>query len=118
VFKINFSSEALDDLLSFRPFEQKEILEAIEVQLVYQPTNPTRNRKQFRPNNLAQWELRLDNLRIFYNVEAEAWVVQVVAIGYKFGSFRLWLLVTSLAINYLFMVRNTIYENGYDSRRG
>ena len=86
MFQINFSLEALEDLKSFRVFEQREILEAIDVQLKYQPTNQTRNRKPLRPNNLAQWELRLDRLRIFYTVDSEASVVQIVAIGYKVGN--------------------------------
>jgi mRNA-degrading endonuclease RelE of RelBE toxin-antitoxin system len=86
VFQIDFSLEALDDLQSFRAFEQREILEAIDIQLTYQPTNQTRNRKPLRPNNLAQWELRLDRLRIFYIVDTNVSVVQIVAIGYKLGN--------------------------------
>ena len=39
--------------------------------------------KRLRPNGLANWELRLDPFRVFYNIEEAHGLVLVVAIGWK-----------------------------------
>ena len=58
---------------------------AIEAQLSHEPLLETRNRKRLRPNPLAPWELRVGNIRVFYDVQ-EPGIVTVVAIGVKDGS--------------------------------
>jgi hypothetical protein len=56
----------------------------MEERLSYQPTVETRNRKLMDSNSLALWELRVRNLRIYYDVEEEPeQVVLVRAIGRK-----------------------------------
>jgi mRNA-degrading endonuclease RelE of RelBE toxin-antitoxin system len=45
---------------------------------------PTRKRKVLRPNPIAPWELRLGDIRVFYEIEEEpALVVVIKAIGIK-----------------------------------
>jgi len=47
------------------------------------PMNETRNRKPMRPN-LAPWELRLGNLRVYFDVVIDPEpVVVVLAVGVK-----------------------------------
>ena len=46
----------------------------------------TRNRKPLRPNEIANWELRLGKFRVFYNVEEEVLIVSIEAIGFKVGN--------------------------------
>jgi mRNA-degrading endonuclease RelE of RelBE toxin-antitoxin system len=58
----------------------------MEVQLAHEPTQETRNRKKLRPNDLAEWELRVEAFRVFYDVIAENEIVKVVAIGVKEGN--------------------------------
>lgn len=61
--------------------------EAIEEQLGHKPTVGTRNRKPMRPNPLAPWELRIGDLRIYYDVQQEPqMVVTVLAVGIKVGN--------------------------------
>ncbi|QYO65108.1 type II toxin-antitoxin system RelE family toxin [Leptolyngbya sp. 7M] len=55
-------------------------------QLSYEPTVPTRNRKEMRPNPLAVWELRIGNLRVYYDVDEQESVVDIRAIGIKEGN--------------------------------
>ena len=94
MFRIELTPEAFDDLRSLRRFDQKRILSEIEARLPHEPTVETRNRKRLRPNRLAEWELRIDVFRVFYdvivgddvNVGDEAGIVKVVAIGYKVGN--------------------------------
>ena len=63
------------------------MLDAIKVQLRYEPLRETRNRKQLRPNPLAPWELRVGSLRVFYEVDTrEPDLVNVLAIAIKKGN--------------------------------
>lgn len=56
-------------LAQFTARQQAIVLDAIKVQLRYEPFRETRNRKPRRPNPLAPWELRVGELRIFYGEE-------------------------------------------------
>ena len=60
------------------------VLDAVDRQLAHQPTLETKNRRLMRPNPLATWELRVGNLRVYYDVQdsPEA-VVFVRAVGFK-----------------------------------
>jgi mRNA-degrading endonuclease RelE of RelBE toxin-antitoxin system len=86
MYEIEFTPEAKDDLTAFRKFEQQTIIAGIETQLRYEPTVETRNRKRLRPNNVAEWELRLGKYRVFYNVEEHILIVSIEAIGFKVGN--------------------------------
>ena len=56
MFKIEFTSEAFDDLHFFKKHEKRKIIKEIEMQLSHQPIDITRNRKRLRPNDTS-WEL-------------------------------------------------------------
>src|SRR5437764_834811 len=84
--RIELTTEASDDLAALRKFDQARIVGEFEAQLPYEPTTETRNRKRLRPNNLADWVLRVDTFRVFYNVLPEREVVKIVAIGQKEGN--------------------------------
>jgi mRNA-degrading endonuclease RelE of RelBE toxin-antitoxin system len=58
-FQIRFTPRAGDELRSFRKNEQKQVIEAVKTQLLHEPASVTRNRKKLRPNELAEWELRV-----------------------------------------------------------
>lgn len=82
-FEIRISTEALEDLRVLRKADQKRAVEGIETHLAYEPSGGSRNRKHLRPNQLAEWKLRLGDLRIFGDVDHEASIVKVVACGCK-----------------------------------
>jgi mRNA-degrading endonuclease RelE of RelBE toxin-antitoxin system len=86
MYEIDYTPEARQDLNSFRKFEQQYILDEIDTQLQYEPNRKTSNRKKLRPNNVAEWELRLDKFRVFYDVREKAQIVKIAAIGYKRGN--------------------------------
>jgi len=53
-------------------------------QLGHQPTLPTRNRKPLEANPIAPWELRIGDLRVYFEaVEEPERVVKIVAVGRK-----------------------------------
>jgi mRNA-degrading endonuclease RelE of RelBE toxin-antitoxin system len=82
-FRVEFTERAFVHLESFRKFERNIILDAVKAQLPYQPTEETRNRKLLRDNPLADWELRIQHYRVFYEVDAARHLVRIVAIGHK-----------------------------------
>jgi mRNA-degrading endonuclease RelE of RelBE toxin-antitoxin system len=86
MFKIELTPEAIEDLRAFRKQVRKRIIAEIESQLEHQPQEETRNRKKLRPNELAEWELRIDKFRVFYDLDEEKQVVKIEAVGYKKGS--------------------------------
>lgn len=83
---ITFTPEAVDDLASLRTYDRRRVVAEIEAQLAHEPTRETRNRKRLRPDELAEWELRVESFRIFYDVIAVDEVVKIVAIGSKEGN--------------------------------
>jgi mRNA-degrading endonuclease RelE of RelBE toxin-antitoxin system len=83
MYEIRFTPEALEDLELYSKFKQKQIIEGIKSQLRDQPTTETRNRKRLRPNELAEWEQRIDTFRVFYDADEKERIVKVVAIGHK-----------------------------------
>lgn len=86
MFKIEFTPEAIEDMHILKKRERSQVIEEIENQLLHQPTQETRNRKRLRPNKVAEWELRADKFRVFYDIDKENKVVKIEAVGYKKGS--------------------------------
>jgi mRNA-degrading endonuclease RelE of RelBE toxin-antitoxin system len=86
MFQVVFTPEALEDLRSLRQFDQQQVIAAIEGQLSHQADQETRNRKRLRPNRLAEWELRVGEFRVFYDVDPEKAAVKIEAVGSKQGS--------------------------------
>jgi len=70
-YRIEYSPDAEDHLRTLTPRQQRIVLDTAEKQLIHQPTVETRNRKPMRPHPLAPWELRIGNLRVYYDVEEE-----------------------------------------------
>ena len=83
MFKIELSDSALGDLESLKKNEQVLIFDSLEKSLAHEPWNETRQRKPLRPNPLAQWELRIDRFRVFYDVDTDSQVVLIKAVGWK-----------------------------------
>jgi len=81
-----FSEESRTHLRMLNANQRSIVLEAIAQQLCFEPTVLARNRKLMRPNSLAGWELRIGNLRVFYNVFESSELVEVVAVGLKEGN--------------------------------
>ena len=85
MFALDITEDAIADVQLFRKYERQRIFDGIEAQLSQQPDLETRNRKLLRPNALAEWELRLDPFRVFYNVDVANQSVTILAIGKKQG---------------------------------
>jgi mRNA-degrading endonuclease RelE of RelBE toxin-antitoxin system len=71
VFAIHFTLEAIEDLRSYSKRDRSRVMDEIESSLMYEPYRETRNNKRLRPNRLAEWELRVDRFRVFYDIDTE-----------------------------------------------
>lgn len=81
-YVINITEDAWQDLRYFRVYEQRIIVEAIELYLSRDAEIESEHRKQLRPNQLASWEMKTGKYRAFYEI-AEPQMVSVVSIGHK-----------------------------------
>ena len=84
--EVALTASAKESLKELRKYDRQRIVDAIETHLRVEPTNQARHRKRLRPNQLAEWELRVDDYRVFYDVVEVDRLVKVVAIGYKKGN--------------------------------
>ena len=87
-FTLRFSNDVDRHLEHLSARQRATALDVIERQLRHQPTLETRNRKRMREGRegfIAPWELRIGDLRVYYDVQAgpEGGLVVVQAIGVK-----------------------------------
>jgi len=85
-YQILMSPEAIDHLGEFSARDQSLILDQIDTHLLYQPDVETRRRKRMRPNPLAPWELRIEQFRVFYDIDEDSVEVRILAVGRKRGN--------------------------------
>jgi len=61
------------------------VLDTVIRQLSHEPATATRNRKPLRANAVAPWELRIGDIRVYFDVaEDPEPIVTVRAVGIKF----------------------------------
>jgi mRNA-degrading endonuclease RelE of RelBE toxin-antitoxin system len=87
-FALVYADEVRLHLRAIEPKYHSMIKAEIEVQLLHEPDDETRNRKPLkRPVSFgAEWELRLgpDNrFRVFYQIDTESREVRILAVGVK-----------------------------------
>lgn len=83
-YRIEYSPDTKDHFRYLSKRQQVTVLGTVEKQLQYQHGVETKNRKPMRPNPLAPWELRIGNLRVYYDIEDEPkHIVYIRAIGIK-----------------------------------
>jgi mRNA-degrading endonuclease RelE of RelBE toxin-antitoxin system len=83
-YRIEYSPEAEGHLRYLTKSQQTRVLDAVDRQLADEPTLETRHRKKMRPNPIAPWELRIGDLRVYYEVEERPRKsVNILAVGEK-----------------------------------
>jgi mRNA-degrading endonuclease RelE of RelBE toxin-antitoxin system len=81
-YAVEFARSVEDHFRALTARDRTTILGAIDRQLVHEPLKETRHRKPLRPNPIAPWELRVGQLRVFYEVaRTESAVVRILAVG-------------------------------------
>jgi mRNA-degrading endonuclease RelE of RelBE toxin-antitoxin system len=89
MFTIKYSEMVAEHLGELRAFDRRRVLDQIESQLTYRPTEETQNKKKL-VGLVPPWEhvepvreLRVGDLRVFYDVDEEQSLVVVRAIRHK-----------------------------------
>jgi mRNA interferase RelE/StbE len=82
-YEVRFSRDSERQLGELDARDRNNLLDAIEQQLTHQPHVPTRHRKLLRENPLADWELRVGEYRVFYDIDDDPAIVMILAIGVK-----------------------------------
>lgn len=83
-YTVEFAESVEDHFGALTARDRTTVLAGINRQLLHEPLKETRHRKPLRPNPIAPWELRVGQLRVFYEVVgAEGGVVRILAVGRK-----------------------------------
>ena len=82
-YVIEYSPPSREHLAALSAGQRASVLDEVDVQLLHQPTVVTRNRKPLQPNPLARFELRIAELRVYYEVNEERRRVEIRAVGIK-----------------------------------
>jgi len=83
-YTVEFAESVEDHFRALTARDRTTALAAINRQLLHEPLKEARHRKPLRPNPIAPWELRVGQLRVFYEVVgAESGVVRILAVGRK-----------------------------------
>jgi mRNA interferase RelE/StbE len=85
-YRIEYTRMAIGHLRQLIARQRSSVLDTVDEQLTHEPTTETRNRKEMIPNELASWELRIGDLRVYYDVTEDPQTVTVVAVGIKRGN--------------------------------
>jgi mRNA interferase RelE/StbE len=88
-FEIVLAPEAVEDLRKLKAIVRTAIKEALEIHLRHEPTKTSRSRvKRLRGLERPQYRLRVEEVRVFYDVSGST--VEVLAIVAK-SEARSWL---------------------------
>ena len=89
MFAIRFGNDAVAEIAGLRAAERGRLLDAIEKQLSHEPAKTSRSKKMLSglvpPWEQVQpvWQLRVGDLRVFYDVDESGRIVIVRAVRRK-----------------------------------
>jgi mRNA interferase RelE/StbE len=85
-YRTEYTRPALGHLRDLTARQRATVIDEVSQQLPYEPTRETRNRKEMLPNDIASWELRIGDVRVYYDVLEDSQTVLVAAVGIKRGN--------------------------------
>ena len=78
-YEIELTEDSKRDIQALRSFERRKVLDAIEHHLRHEPTKESQSRiKRLRELARPQYRLRVDDIRIFYDIVDD--VVEIIAV--------------------------------------
>lgn len=81
LYNVQYAQEAVEDLRKLRAFDQRKILEAVEQHLRSNPTQVSRPRiKLMRRPFWSQYRLRVDDFRVYYDIDEAQHTVNVLRV--------------------------------------
>jgi mRNA interferase RelE/StbE len=83
-YEIHYAQEAVEDVRPLRAFDQKKLLDAVAQFLSFEPTRGSKSRiKRLTQPFWSQFRLRVDDFRVYYDVETTTRKVMVLRILHK-----------------------------------
>jgi mRNA-degrading endonuclease RelE of RelBE toxin-antitoxin system len=83
-FRIEYAPATVAHLKALTARQQSIVFDGVSRHLSTPPIEETRHCKPMRPNPIAPWELRLGNLRVYFDIVTEPEpVIVVLAVGVK-----------------------------------
>lgn len=80
-YEIRYADEAAADIRGLRRFDQRKVLEGIELHLTHQPRLVSKSRiKAMVQPFWSQYRLRIDDFRAYYDVDDEQHLVHVLRV--------------------------------------
>lgn len=89
MFEIRYAEDSESELKGLRKFDRQTVIERIEEQLPHEPGKETRNRKRLVGLKVPwsfvgeTWELKIGDLRVFYDINTDGKIVTVRAVRRK-----------------------------------
>src|SRR5437868_1674928 len=83
-YEIRYADAAATDIRGLRKFDQRKVLDGIEQHLSHQPKLESKSRiKAMRQPYWSQYRLRIDDFRVYYDVDDQSHQVQVLRVLMK-----------------------------------
>ena len=83
-FEIDYADQAKEHLRALGAHRRARVVDAVDERLSFEPGRENRNRKRMDENSLdAGFELRVGDLRVYYDIDEPQRLVHVLAIGEK-----------------------------------
>ena len=80
-YDIDYVDEAVADVRAFRVFDQRKVVHGVETYLTYQPKAVSRSRiKAMVQPFWSQFRLRVEDFRVYYDVDDETNRVHVLRV--------------------------------------
>jgi len=83
-YEIRYTHEAVEDIRPLRAFDQRRVLDGISRHVSFEPTRVSRARiKRMTQPFWSQYRLRVDDFRVYYDVDEAQRVIQVLRVLFK-----------------------------------
>ena len=83
-YNIRYTAVAEDDIGGLRAFDERKVLQGIEEHLARQPQRVSQSRiKAMEQPFWSQYRLRIDEFRVYYDVDEEGHAVNVLRVVRK-----------------------------------
>src|SRR5438874_2209327 len=80
-YEIRYAEEAAADLQNLRTFDQRKVLDGIDLHLTSQPMFVSKSRiKAMSQPFWSQFRLRIDDFRVYYDVDEDGHIVHVLRV--------------------------------------
>jgi mRNA interferase RelE/StbE len=80
-YEIRYADTAVEDIRGLRAFERAKIVDGIELHLTHQPTLVSKSRiKAMTQPFWSQYRLRIDDVRVYYDVSENDRLVNVLRV--------------------------------------